>query len=353
MRLANHEPDGNLRGAPRVLARHVVLALALGAVGSTRIFAGVIGNWDFGAGSLAAAAVLPAATLTRLTDTPYYSQFGGQPDPPALVFDTSAAFGIPTLGNYVGRVMRVPDMSGRGGAAGLMASFPALANGQLPGGAAATKLNRYSVIMDILIPSSSFGGTKNYIALFQPRATKDGSWFVRKPSQNMGSTVAYSAQYSVQPDTWYRIAQVMSLDAVTSAARCEYFVNGSRVGAIVSDDIVADDTRNATLKNQDLVPDGFWSITTLADNAASLPATLSGFFLFNTPFNEYGELYVANLQFRDDALGVNDLAALGGPSGGVITVPEPGGVVGVFGIIATWFVAASCKPRDVDGTTEA
>jgi hypothetical protein len=331
----------------------MMITIALLAARGPGVQAGVIGNWDFGGGSLAAAALVPGAQLTRLTSTPYYGNFGGTPNPPAIAFDTTGAFGIAALGSYSGAVMRVPDMSGRGAAAGLMAAFPAATNGQLSGGSAATKLNRYSVVMDILIPSASFGGAKNYVALFQPRATKDGSWFMREPSRNMGSTVAYSTVNSFQPDTWYRVAQVMSLDASTSVPRCEYFLDGASVGTIVWDQITINSPRDADLRDFDLVPDGLWSIATLADNASGLPAAQSGFFLFNSPYDEYGELYVANLQFRDDALGSDALAALGGPSGGAIPVPEPGGLIGLIGGLAAWLVMASRQPRDVDGATKA
>ena len=350
MRSLHDDRRTRARVSGRACLLMITIVLIAGRVAV--VHAGVIGNWDFGAGSLSAAALLPGAQLTRLTTTQYYVPLGGTPNPPDITFDTTVAYGVASLSGYGGKVMRVPDMSGRGSAAGLMAAFPAMTNGQLPGGAAATKLNRYSVVMDVLMPSASFGGSKDYVTLFQPRAIADGSWFVREPSRNMGSTVAYSPQNSFQPDTWYRIAQVMSLDAASSAVRSEYFLNGVSVGAIVWDQI-PDGNRNSELKTRDLVPDGAWSIGTLADNASGLPSSQSGFFVFNSPRDEYGELYVANLQFRDDALGADAMLALGGPSGGAIPVPEPGGLIGLIGGLAVWLMMASRQPRDVHGATEA
>ena len=323
MRLAN----------PRSAMRVAIVATVAG-MNAVAGLAGVVGNWDFGAGSLAAAALVPGAQLTALPTTPFYAAYGGTPNPPALQFNTTASFGISSLGAYGGHVMRVPDMSGRGAAAGLMAQMPVISNGQLAGGGAATKLNRYSVVMDVLVPAASFDVAPNYIALFQPRANADGSWFVREPSRNVGSTVAYSAVNSFLPDTWYRIAQVMELDAATSTPRCTYFIDGSPVGSIIWDTIVVDDQRNADLKARDLVPDGGWSIGTLADSAAGLPAAQSGFFLFNDQSNEYGELYVANLQFRDDALSSEAVLGLGGPAGGAIPVPEPGSLAYLASLVA-------------------
>jgi hypothetical protein len=310
----------------------VAIVAAVAGLNAMSGLAGVVGNWDFGAGSLEAAARVDGAQLTALPTTPFYAAYWGTPNPPPLQFNTTAAFGISSLGAYGGHVMRVPDMSGRGAAAGLMAQMPVISNGQLAGGGAATKLNRYSVVMDVLVPGASFGGTLDYIALFQPRANADGSWFVREPSRNVGSTVAYSAENSFLPDTWYRIAQVMELDAATSAPRCTYFIDGSLVGSIIWDTIPVGD-RNAALKARDLVPDGGWSIGTLADSAAGLPTNQSGFFLFNDQTNEYGELYVANVQFRDDALTPEAVLGLGGPAGGAIPVPEPGSLVCLASIV--------------------
>lgn len=329
-----------------------VLALSLLSMPASQ--GGVVGNWDFGAGSLGAAALVAGSQLTALPTTPFYAAYGGTPNPPALQFNTTAAFGISSLGAYGGHVMRVPDMSGRGAAAGLMAQMPVISNGQLAGGGAATKLNRYSVVMDVLVPAASFGGTPNYIALFQPRANADGSWFVREPSRNLGSTVSYSAVNSFMPDTWYRIAQVMELDAATSAPRCTYFIDGSPVGSIIWDTIPVDDQRNADLKARDLVPDGGWSIGTLADSAAGLPTAQSGFFLFNDQSNEYGELYVANVQFRDDALTPEAVLGLGGPAGGAIPVPEPGSLA----CLASLVVGLTCmrvlrQVREVGRAPEA
>lgn len=329
-----------------------VLALSLLSIPASQ--GGVVGNWDFGAGSLAAAALVDGAQLTALPTTLFYAAYGGTPNPPPLQFNTTASFGISPLGAFGGHVMRVPDMSGRGAAAGLMAQMPVISNGQLAGGGAATKLNRYSVVMDVLVPAASFDVAPNYIALFQPRANSDGSWFVREPTRNLGSTVSYSPVNSFMPNTWYRIAQVMELDAATSAPRCTYFIDGSLVGSIIWDTIPVDDQRNADLKARDLVPDGGWSIGTLADSAAGLPTNQSGFFLFNDQTNEYGELYVANVQFRDDALTPEAVLGLGGPAGGAIPVPEPGSLA----CLASLVVGLSCmrvlrQSREVSRAPEA
>jgi hypothetical protein len=108
---------------------------------------------------------------------------------------------------------------------------------------------------------------------------------------------------------------------------------GASVGAVAATGLTFPTAADAA-PDRDLVPDGGWSIGTLADSAAALPASHSGFFLFNDQSNEYGELYVANLQFRDDALSSEAVLGLGGPAGGAIPVPEPGSLAYLASLVA-------------------
>jgi len=229
--------------------------------------------------------------------------------------------------------MRVPDMRGRGAAVGLMAAFPLMANGTTTGGAALTALNRYTFVTDVLVPAASFAGLPNYLDLFQPRGNADGSLFVRKPSQEYGAATGYGGPFL--PDTWYRAAMVMQLDAATSAPRYETYLNGQPVSQIIWDQIVVDSNRNAQLKDYDLVPDGLWSVAAFSATQSSLPSNASGFFAFNDDSGEVGELYVANMLFRNDALTAGEVAALGGAAPGPIPVPEPTGLAVVAVAVAS------------------
>jgi hypothetical protein len=287
--------------------------------------AAVIGNWDFSTGSLTPVASVPGTQLAWLPDTPYYAAFGGTPNPPPLAYATTGSFGVAALGSATTTVLRVPDMRGRGAAVGMMASFPLVANGTSSGGASLTNLNRFTFIADVLVPASSLDTLPNYLDLFQPRGNGDGSLFVRKPSREVGVATAYGG--AVVANTWYRMAMVMQLDAAISAPRYGTFVNGQPIGQIIWDQIVVDSNRNAQLKDYDLVPDGLWSIAALSQTQSSLPANASGFFAFNDDSGEVGELFVANMQFRDDALTAGEIAALGGAAPGPIPVPEPAGLV--------------------------
>ena len=81
-----------------------------------------------------------------------------------------------------------------------------------------------------------------------------------------------------------------------------------------------------TMPTGALQADGRFSIYTLGQITSQQLANATGpsvFFLFNDNTGEVGETFVANLQFRDDALSAAEILALGGATGGVIPVPEP------------------------------
>lgn len=326
-------------GLARLAAAGLVPCLLLGAASH----AGVVGNWDFSTGSFTPVSGMPGAQLAWLPNTPYYAAFGGTPNPPPLVYATTGSFGVASLGSSTSStVLRVPDMRGRGAAVGMLASFPLLANGTSSGGAPLTKLNRYTFVTDVLVPGSSLTGLPNYLDLFQPRGNADGSLFVRKPSQEYGAATAYGG--TVVANTWYRFAMVMQLDAATSSPRYDTYINGQPIGQIIWDQIVVDSNRNAQLKDFDLVPDGLWSVAALSETQSSLPSNASGFFAFNDDSGEVGELYVANMQFRDDALTAGEVAALGGAAPGPIPVPEPAGLTAAAAAAAS-VVAARRRRR--------
>jgi hypothetical protein len=327
--------SGDRIGFARLAAVGLVPCMLLGAASH----AAVVGNWDFSTGSFTPVSGMPGTQLAWLPNTPYYAAFGGTPNPPPLVYATTGSFGVASLGSSTTTVLRVPDMRGRGAAVGMLASFPLLANGTTSSGAPLTKLNRYTFVTDVLVPESSLTGLPNYLDLFQPRGDADGSLFVRKPSQEYGAATAYGG--TVVANTWYRFAMVMQLDSATSTPRYDTYINGQPIGQIIWDQIVVDSNRNAQLKDFDLVPDGLWSVAALSQTQSSLPSNASGFFAFNDDSGEVGELYVANMQFRDDALTAGEVAALGGAAPGPIPVPEPAGLA--VAAAATASVAAASR----------
>ncbi len=319
---------------------------------------GVLGQWDFSSGwsNQPSGLIQPAAatsglTLSYLPNTPFY-QFpiahgtsGPPPNPPQLKFATTGSFGIANLGSGSSTVvMQVPDMRGYGLVAGLMAKFPKMNNGD----GSATRLNRYSIVMDVYVPSSTDAQRPPpYLTLFQTRLGADGGWFVDKRDDTIGVASAYGG--TVVPDAWHRLALVMNLSNSGAASQYRAYVNGGLVADIVPSLVPQTSERNVELVTRDLFTDKAFSIGALNDSYPGLGAD-SAFFLFNADRNdsidgptlgELGTLFVANLQFRDDPLTSEQVAALGGPAPGVIPVPEPRGLALV--VSAAAYSAIACR----------
>lgn len=302
------------------------LALVLAAGGGR---AEVIGNWDFSSGSLAGT----AESQVRLRHAPStaaysnyvaaYSYYRAAVDPtvpalqpvPSLAYATTASFGIGPLGGHDRMVLRVPDARGAGQLTGLIADFDL---------ASPAKINRYTVIMDVLIPQSTFSETNRWVSLFQPRANADGLLFADtnlndSGGYNFGVAGGYAGGFL--PDVWQRIALVIDLEAQAGQPRYMSYLNGVPGAAI--------ETPGA---DRDPSIDGPLSIGALTDSNPPEAPTLfsdledaakSTLFFFNDEDNDLGTLYVANLQFRDAALSAGAIAALGGPTATAIAVPEP------------------------------
>jgi PhoPQ-activated pathogenicity-related protein len=302
----------------------------------------IVGQWDFSQGWNSSTGVVNGGTgvtglaLTYLPKTFIYQlpAAQGQPNPPPLQFATTGSFGIPNLGATAGVVvMRVPDMRGYGLVTGLMATFPQMVNGD----GSPTKLNRYTLVMDVCIPGATDAETPPYyLTMLQTRLGVDGAWLVDKRTDATGVASSYGG--AATPDAWHRLALVMNLSASGAVSQYRAYVDGSLAADIVPD-LVPPSDRNYQLvygyppNPPDLFTDGLFSIGTLNDSYQGL-GTNSAFYLFNADRNdategllkgELGTLYVANLQFRNEALTSQQVAALGGPGPGFIPVPEPAG----------------------------
>lgn len=337
---------------PRSLAVAVALACAAAGIGPPQASAGVVGQWDFANGwnasngLITASSAISGLTLSYLPKTPYYqlpaAHGGASPpaNPPQLQFDSTGSFGIGNLGSGSNAVvMRMPDMRGYGMVTGLMAKFPQMVNGD----SGATKLNRYSVVMDVYVPGATdTQRPPDYLTLLQTRLGVDNAWFIRKQTDATGVASSYGGV--VMPDTWHRLALVMNLSNSGAVSQYRAYVNGNLAADIVPDLVPQTSDRNAALVSRDLMTNGAFSIGTLNDSFDGL-GTDSAFYLFNADRNdatdgptlgELGTLYVANLQFRDDAMTSEQVAALGGPAPGVIPVPEPAtlGLLGAAGLAA-------------------
>ena len=321
----------------RLAARCLFVTAALAAV-IPHARGEVLGNWDFSGVSLAA--LTGPATLSELSTKPYYPTFGGQPGIPAAEFGSPASFGITGPGGLEKTVLRVPNTAGYGPMGGLIAEFPRRIN------ATATSLNRYTLVMDVLVRQAAYDevfarGTRQYLSLFQTAPLSDGDLFIDVRDQAglpgadrpLGVGGVYGSV--VVADTWHRVALVATLDAPESEPRLTAYVDGQPASTLIWDDLLADglasndsvklDLVDSTMPSGALQTDGRFSIATLGQiSGGQLPDDqTSAFFLFNDNQDEVGEVFVAHLQFRDEPLSASAIESLGGVTGEPISVPEP------------------------------
>ncbi len=295
----------------RGLAARLLLVAALLATVIPAARGEVLGNWDFSGGSLAA--LTGPATLSELSTKPYYPAFGGQPGIPAAEFGSPASFGITGPGGLEKTVLRVPNTAGYGPMGGLIAEFPRRVK------ATATSLNRYTLVMDVLVRQAAYDevfarGTRQYLSLFQTAPLSDGDLFIDVRDQAglpgadrpLGIGGVYGGD--VVADTWHRVALVATLDAPESEPRLTAYVDGQPASTLIWDDLLADglasndsvklDLVDSTMPSGALQTDGRFSIATLGQiSGGQLPDDqTSAFFLFNDNQDEVGEVFVAHLR---------------------------------------------------------
>ena len=342
--------------------RQFVLSVVLLAAGAAlspmpAVRGEVIGNWDFSSGSFAP--LTGSIGLSELRTKPYYSDFGGQPGIPATEFVSPASFDISGPGGMPKTVLRVPNTAGYGPMGGLIAEFPRRVN------ATANTLNRYTIVMDVLVRQAAYDtvyarGIRQYASLYQTAPTSDGDLFIEvrdQPGPEAARPLGVGGTYDgdVTADQWHRIAWVATLDAPTSEPRFRSYVNGQPAGTLVWDELAAqsaDDSVKRDLTDpsrpaEALGLDGRFSIATLGQiSGGNLPHfDTSVFFLFNDNADEVGEVFMAHLQFHDDALSAPDVLALGSVNGQPITVPEPAGLALAAAVLGTATLIRAYRSR--------
>lgn len=278
------------RPQARVLAPLSVLSAVLLALPSS---ADVTGQWDF---SLAKGLGATIGADLEYFDGPTGATAG------ATVFGTTTSLGIPDIGGQVAEVMGFPATSKT---MGYIARHGAMANG---GGA---YVNQYTLIMDVLYPSSSHG---QWRSIYQTATdnSNDGDFFVRGDG---GIGISGNYQGAILPDTWHRLAVSVDLTTSTMAK----YIDGVQVGV-------------QTLSSG---VDGRWALYP-ADGSPNY------FLLFADEDGETAPGYVNSIQFHNVALSATDIAALGGPQAeGIMVIPEPGTLgliaVGLAGLaLAGW-----------------
>ncbi len=227
------------------------------------------GLWDFEKGSLEATV---GNDLVFLGNAESSTQFG-----------TTTSFGISDISGASAYVMKFPAYPNSDG----IQMFP-----DIPANGGGSYVNQYSLVMDLLYPSSS---DATWRSIYQTNDTNanDGDFFLN-PSNGVGINGVYDGNFS--PDTWYRL--VISVDLTT--ATMTKFIDGVLVGSQSLPEGI----------------DGRWSLYTDLDNLPTL--------LFSDNSGDVAEGYVNSIAVLGCALSASDAAALGGPSAeGIFPMVEP------------------------------
>ena len=261
--------------APR---KHLALigALLLGSALIPSTFAAITGHWDFENGDLSATIGSP---LTYRGTTAAGTQFG-----------TTTSFGIADINGQPAKVMKFP------------ASTPSegyvMTHGAAPNGGG-TNVNQYTLIIDVLFPSTSVG----FGSFLQTDTanTTDGDLFV-----NLQNGIGISGDYqgNLTPDVWHRVA--FTVDMITR--ELGKFIDGVNV---LSGPVGFAPLGSNPMQYLDPTVGGVdqrWSLQPIA-------------LLFADDNLETRAGYVNSIQFRDVALTPAQIAALGGPTAAGISVP--------------------------------
>ncbi|NOS71411.1 MAG: PEP-CTERM sorting domain-containing protein [Verrucomicrobia bacterium] len=211
--------------------------------------------------------------------------------------DTSATVGT-ALGDFGGTTLAATTFTTAtiGGSSANVMSFPAttptqgyiMTHGIAPNGGGLF-VNQYTLIMDIMFPSTSSGV---YRGLWQtsPANANDGDLFVN-PGNGIGISSSY--QGAILADTWHRVAFVF--DLTLAANRLNKYIDGALVGS----------------QNLSAGVDGRWALDSTA-------------LIFTDDDGETAAGFVNSIQIHDVALSANDIGLLGGATAaGIPVVPEP------------------------------
>jgi len=293
---------------------------------------------DFGPvlGGLAEPNVFPSPPTE---DDPDFARTSEQSE----FFNTADDSSVPAPGGVDAGVFRTspafneadPDDSALRRGLGL-ALFPSL-KPDYPG----SFIGQWTMIWDLFIPSSSFfndvGNPREFLlALVQQETNNDGGadfWIRNQGGEtvivqategnNFIQTGPLALPPAVAPDTWFRLAIVVD---EFQAAETAVYVNGSLVGTIGSDFLfnLLDPTM-PTFSDDEPVPQDLWetwgffpSPWAMSMGDPSAPTRSTACLFADLRFGGSQPALLANFAFVDDLLSGDEIAALGGPSGGGI-----------------------------------
>lgn len=233
------------------------------------------GQWDFDGGNLQSTLGAdleygdgPTGVIARLTE-----------------FGTTTSFGIPDIGGKAAKVMKY----GRPTAPAPVNPGYVMKHGIQPNGGG-TKVNQWTVVMDIFFPDPQEGGFSSLIETEDPAS--GGDLFVRWNSFAGPGTggIGISGQYTGDGRTqmkvgkWHRVA--LAVDLTAAPPVIGKFIDGVK----------------------------FQDQALTAPQADAHFALGSALRLFSDDDNEVNTFYVNSIQILDGKLADDEIAALGGPS---------------------------------------
>lgn len=219
---------------------------------------GITAQWDFDGGDL-------GATIGQGLE--YRGGIAGA-TAAGTRFGTTASFGIPGIGGVDLKVMATPKADSQ--QIGYLMRHGARPNGDV----AATKVNQWTLIMDVLIPTE---GWHSFIQIDSPDNSNDGELFVN-PGNGIGISGSY--QGAIVRGQWHRVAFAVDM----TQAVISKFIDGVKV---------SDQTAGGL--------NGRWGL---------FPTAI----LFGDEDGESQASYLNSVQIRNYKMSDAGIAALGGPS---------------------------------------
>lgn len=236
----------------------------------------VTGQWDFESFTL-------TATIGRDLE------FGDDAVELETGFATSDFYSLPNLDNRPFPVMLFPGLP-----SGLTMNGYRMYHG-IPANGGGTRVNQYTLVMDILYPSSSANQER---ALLQTNPNNADNRDIAIGADNgIGSSGAFQGQFS--PDVWHRVAVAVDLSGPGPNPIMAKFIDGVKVGTQVLGE----------------GKDGRWSL-----EPASSATPWALLFADDTLDVQLG--YASSIQVRAGRLSDAQIAHMGGPSASKI----PGGI---------------------------
>jgi hypothetical protein len=223
----------------------------------------ITGHWDFDNGNL-------ASTIGQALE---YRGGPAGATAAGTAFGTTTSFGIPDIQGVPAKVMSIAPAFTRD--TGYLMNHGARPNGD----PAATKVNQWTLIMDILVAQVDSPGYFSFIQIDDPNNGNDGDLFVNGSG---GLGISGSYQGSLMRGQWHRV--VFAVDSATVISK---FIDGVKA---------ADQTG--------------WSGAGLNGRHALLPTAL----LFADEDGESQAAYINSIQIRNYKMSDAGVAALGGPT---------------------------------------